>query len=347
MNELTHPDDLDFMDAESLMCTPMPDIRYHIRGLLPQGTHLLCGAPKVGKSWLSLWLAVQLSRGAPVWDLPTERCGVLYLCLEDTLARVKDRLYRITDEVPDTLHLCTYCREVRFGLEQQLERYLIQYPQTKVIIIDTLQKVRGESSDSGSVYRTDYRDIAALKSFGTQMGVSFLLVHHLRKMQDDSDPFNMISGSNGLSGAVDSMFLLYKDKRTENTARFIATGRDTEMQELRLKFENCVWQMLERTTGDILPQEAPVPPEVIAAGQLALEKRAWWGTATELCAALSPYGVQASPSRITQMISRFAERYLKPNNVGYTTSRTKTARTVGLFRIDTAENAVDRVTGDR
>ena len=333
MNELTYPDDLDFMDAESLMCTPMPDIRYHIRGLLPQGTHLLCGAPKVGKSWLSLWLAVQLSRGAPVWDLPTERCGVLYLCLEDTLARVKDRLYRITDEVPDTLHLCTYCREVRFGLEQQLERYLIQYPQTKVIIIDTLQKVRGESSDSGSVYRTDYRDIAALKSFGTEMGVSFLLVHHLRKMQDDSDPFNMISGSNGLSGAVDSMFLLYKDKRTENTARFIATGRDTEMQELRLKFENCVWQMLERTTGE-LPQEEPIPPELQAVVDFAREKRIWSGSATELCAMLAERGIQAAPTQITKILGRFAGSWLQKQNIGYAVSRNRSSRTLSLYTFE-------------
>ena len=52
----------------------------------------LTGAPKVGKSWLVLWLANQVSKGEPVWGLKTEKCGVLYISLEDTFQRMQQRL---------------------------------------------------------------------------------------------------------------------------------------------------------------------------------------------------------------------------------------------------------------
>lgn len=328
-DDLPHPDALDITDADTLLSIPLPSTKYYIRGLLPTGIHLLCGAPKVGKSWLSLWLAVQLSRGEPVWDLPTEACGVLYLCLEDTLNRVKERLYRIAEDVPNTLHLCTGCHQIGLGLEQQLERYLYTYPATKVIIIDTLQKVRKEQSE-GSVYRTDYKDISALKRFADSHGITILLVHHLRKMQDETDPFNMVSGSNGLTGAVDSTFLLYKDKRTEQNARFIVTGRDIEMQEFRLRFENCIWKLVEHKSGE--PQEEePIPQELHAVVQFVRDRKVWGGTATELCELLKAYGVTVAPSRITRMLGRFSEQILKAEQIGYALSRSARGRSLSLF----------------
>ena len=229
MNE-KKPNILQYKDADTLLSEPMKKIHYHVPGLLPQGTHLLCGAPKIGKSWMALWLSVQLAAGKPVWGTECDPCGVLYLCLEDTETRVKDRLYRITEEAPENLHISVSCARLGDGLEEQLENYIMLNPDTKVVIIDTLQKVRAERYDN-SLYRADYADISAIKKIGDEMGITFILVHHLRKMQDDTDPFNMVSGSNGLSGAVDGMFILQKDKRTENTARLIAAGRAIEMQQ--------------------------------------------------------------------------------------------------------------------
>ena len=52
------------IDAEALLATPMPPVRWIIPDLLPAGLSLLAGASKTGKSWLCLWLCLQLARGA-------------------------------------------------------------------------------------------------------------------------------------------------------------------------------------------------------------------------------------------------------------------------------------------
>lgn len=78
---------LNTIDGETLMTTPVPAIRFVVDQLLPQGLHILAGAPKVGKSWLALWLCLCVSKGENVWGFATAQCSVLYLCLEDSYAR--------------------------------------------------------------------------------------------------------------------------------------------------------------------------------------------------------------------------------------------------------------------
>ena len=81
------------IDADTLMSTSLPPTRFIINRLLPQGLHILAGAPKVGKSWLALWLCLQVAQGTRVWDFPTHGGTVLYLCLEDSLTRIQSRLF--------------------------------------------------------------------------------------------------------------------------------------------------------------------------------------------------------------------------------------------------------------
>jgi len=50
-----------------------------------------------------LWLGIQVARGNHVWEFKTHKCDVLYLCLEDTYARIQSRLYQLTDEAPPEL----------------------------------------------------------------------------------------------------------------------------------------------------------------------------------------------------------------------------------------------------
>lgn len=94
------------VDAETLLSTPMKKTMFIVDELLPQGVSVLSGASKIGKSWLMLWLGLQISQGLPVWGMSTEQCDVLYLSLEDTQRRIKDRLYNLTDIAPSTLQLC-------------------------------------------------------------------------------------------------------------------------------------------------------------------------------------------------------------------------------------------------
>ncbi len=124
------------IDADTLLSTPMDKTLFVVDGLIPQGLSVLSGSSKIGKSWLMLWLSLQVARGQPVWEFETHKSDVL-LCLEDTYARIQNRLYKITDEAPSKLRIATTSFQIGNGLEQQIEQYLSDYPNTKFVIIDT------------------------------------------------------------------------------------------------------------------------------------------------------------------------------------------------------------------
>ena len=75
------------IDADTLMSTSLPPLRFVIDRLLPQGVNVLAGSSKIGKSWLALWLCLQVAKGESVWGLATHGGTVLYLCLEDNFTR--------------------------------------------------------------------------------------------------------------------------------------------------------------------------------------------------------------------------------------------------------------------
>ncbi|MBR4656046.1 MAG: AAA family ATPase [Oscillospiraceae bacterium] len=76
------------IDGETLMNTELRPLSFVVETLLAQGLHILAGSPKVGKSWLALWLAVSVAKGEAVWGLPTKKGTTLYLCLEDSSLRM-------------------------------------------------------------------------------------------------------------------------------------------------------------------------------------------------------------------------------------------------------------------
>ena len=134
------------------------------------------GAPKIGKSWLALTLCLCVAKGEPLWSFAAQQCSVLYLCLEDSYQRIRCRLLDLTEDAPDTLHFSIIAEQLHGGLEQQIERFLLEHPDTGLVVIDTLQRVRG-SGDSGNPYANDYRDIGALKALADKHRIAILLVH--------------------------------------------------------------------------------------------------------------------------------------------------------------------------
>ena len=141
MNTNTEP--LRTIDGATLMSMPLRPPNFVVDTLLSQGLHILAGSPKVGKSWLALWLAVTVARGEPVWGLPVKRGTTLYLCLEDSQLRIQNRLFDVTEDAPPTVHFCTEAALLGRGLEEQLRTFLTEHPDTVLVIIDTLQMIRG------------------------------------------------------------------------------------------------------------------------------------------------------------------------------------------------------------
>ena len=273
---------LQTIDADTLQSTAYEPVSFVVDDLLPQGLHLLAGAPKIGKSWLALWLCLCAAQGKPLWTFATRPCEVLYLCLEDSFQRIQSRLLDLTEDAPPTLHFAVMSEQLHSGLVEQMEQFLREHPATGLVVIDTLQRIRAVGSEANP-YASDYRDIGVLKALADQHRIAVLLIHHLRKLNDD-DPMNMISGTTGLSGATDSNFVLRRSKRRENTATLYCTGRDIVYRELSLEFNNetHIWNLLSDDCGQadqscgrmlfLLSALLREQPEICAPAKALLEK---------------------------------------------------------------------------
>lgn len=220
--------------CEEIMTTVYKPIEFVVDGLIAQGLYILAGAPKVGKSWLSLDICLSIAKGEKVLGHET-KCGTaLYLCLEDSFERIQKRLYELTDELTDKLHFVIMSDSIGNGLEEQITNFKSNHTDLKVVFIDTLQMIRNESDSS---YGSDYKELSVLKNLAEKLGIAIVLVHHTRKCYD-SDPFNMISGSTGLSGCVDGSLVLVETRRGSRTAKLYCVGRDIENTEINLHFDS-------------------------------------------------------------------------------------------------------------
>lgn len=231
------------VDGETLWDLEFVAQRFCIRGLLPQGLCILGGAPKIGKSWLVLDWCIRIAKGEPILDMDTIQGTTLYLCLEDTLQRVQHRVYCMSEEATPNAYFATAAGTLADDLEAQVSSFLLSHPDTVLVVVDTFQMVRGNANDPS--YGSDYQDMQRLKRIADKYGITILLVHHLRK-QGDRDPVNRLSGTTGISGALDAVFVLDRKDRAQNAALLVCTGRDIEYRELELRFskERCVWDLV-------------------------------------------------------------------------------------------------------
>ena len=301
-----------------------------VEGLLYPGVYLFVGAPKVGKSFLMAQLAYHVSMGLPLWGYEVRRGTVLYLALEDDYPRLQERLYRMFGaDSAGGLFLSVSAHTLGGGLEKQLEGFVQEHPDTQLIIIDTLQKIR-EAGDERYSYASDYEVITKLKRFADASGVCVLLVHHTRKQQAD-DRFDKISGTNGLMGAADGAFLLQKERRTDSAATLDISGRDLQDQRLYLKKdeERLVWELERRETE--LHKEPPDPVLEAVAALVTAERPEWNGTATDLAAAL---GLDIQPNALAKRLNVRAGKLLLDFHIGYTNTHIRTGSRIRLAWVE-------------
>lgn len=292
------------MDADTLLYQPLEKPCFVVDGLIPTGLILFCGSQKIGKSWLMLKLCLCVSQGLSFWDMPTQKSDVLYLCLEDTFYRIQDRLFKLTDEASGRLHFAVASCKLSDGLMGQLEEYLQAYPDSRLIVIDTLQKVRTASKDNA--YANDYRDISLIKAFADKHSLAVVVVHHIHK-QNDSDVFNQVSGTTGLTGSADATFVLEKETRASDTAKLFCVGRDIEYQEFTLRFRECSWELVERKGQQQLAEET-VPPVLFRLVSFLRDKQYWSGTATELLAHMEE--TDTAPTVIAKLLNEYHATFL-------------------------------------
>lgn len=318
------------MTMPELMETRFPLRPAVIDGLLPAGTYLLAGAPKIGKSFLVLQMAYQVSMGTPFLGFSSRQGTVLYLALEDTCERLQKRLAQMTERDSEHLILSVFSETLDEGLTERLSDFWSEHTDTVLIIIDTLQRIRGRTPDSGS-YAADYDTLASLKEFSDTYGVTVLVVHHTRK-EGAEDVFNMISGTNGLMGAADGALLLHKDKRTASDAVLEVVGRDQQQLRLHISFDaaHLHWELVEVETGRF--KEPPNPLVELVSRLVNEEDPSWSGTATELARYLSEMDSSRSftPNWIVRTLNVQQENLLREYGVRYVSYRTKEGKALSL-----------------
>jgi hypothetical protein len=269
----------------------LPPVRFLVEGVLPEGTGMLSAPSKVGKSWMVLDMGLSIAAGRPFLGHETRQGGVLYLALEDSANRLQERMNRVLEggQAPGEFYFLTQAPTLDTGLLDLLDGHIRAHPDTRLVIVDTLQKVRGQARAREQAYAQDYREMGTVKAHMEKRGVSVFFVHHNRKMRDDDDPFNMISGTNGIMGAADTIWVLTKDKRSDGSATLHITGRDVEQRDTVLRFHKtrCRWQVLG-DAADLAQRQArenyDASPVVLTIKKLLSQspEGRWEGTAKDL-----------------------------------------------------------------
>ncbi|MHB8066052.1 MAG: AAA family ATPase [Ruminiclostridium sp.] len=324
--QVNDPDYLSSVSMRELFDTVYPPRIQVIGNLLCSGVYLFAGAPKIGKSFFMAQLGYHVSCGIPLWEYPVHKGTSLYLALEDDYARLQKRLSRMFGmDSTDNFFLSTHAKNLNDGLDSQLDKFIQEHPDTELIIIDTLQKIREIGSEKYS-YASDYEIVTRLKKFADRQRLCLILVHHTRK-QEAVDCFDTISGTNGLLGAADGAFIMQKDKRNDNGAILDVVGRDQQDQRLHLLFdrERCIWQLTKAETE--LWKEPPDPILEAVAGFLKIKDSQWCGNASELIEMLS---LEIQPNVLTRRLNVGADRLWNEYNIRYESNRSHAGRTVKL-----------------
>jgi len=222
-----------------LVATEFPPPHFLVADLIPEGVTILAGKPKTGKSLLAQNLGLAVAGGTKaLGSVDVSPHEVLYLALEDTGRRMKARLAMMNGSNAPTnkIYFAFQWPRIDRGGMKQLENWLINHPETKLIIIDTLGKIRSLSGSGYTPYDRDYHDVSSFKKIADQYSVAIILVHHLRKASAE-DCLDLVTGTTGLVGAADTVAIL-KRQRMNSDASLLISGRDIEEKDLALHFDS-------------------------------------------------------------------------------------------------------------
>jgi hypothetical protein len=233
------------LNAKVLKTKTFEPLRYILPGIVPEGAALLVSRPKLGKSWMVLDLAIATAAGRyTLGDLKPSQGAVLYLALEDSERRLQRRMDKLLlGDWPEHLEFATEWPRADQGGLAEIEAWIKARPNACLVIIDTLAHFRPlATGKTQSGYQDDYAALAPLQKLAGKYGVAIVVVHHDRKMEAE-DVFDTISGTLGLSGAVDTMLVM---KRQAGNVTLHVRGRDIEEAEKALQFskETCRWTIL-------------------------------------------------------------------------------------------------------
>lgn len=231
--------------AQDLMQMKFAPVKFILPPYVTEGLTLLGGRPKLGKSWLALGACVAVATGGQFLGEEVDHGDAFYMALEDNRRRLKDRLQTVLPhgrDAPDLsrLMLMTQAPAIGTGLVEVLDAWRKGVDDPRLVVIDTLAKVRPPKKNRQDSYEADYATLSPLQEWAGEHRTALVVVTHVRKMEA-SDPLEMISGTNGLTGAADSILVLNRD---QDGSKLYGRGRDIDEIEVALKFDGGIWSAL-------------------------------------------------------------------------------------------------------
>lgn len=235
------------ISAYDLQMKEFEERYFAVQDMIPEGETVIAAPPKTGKSWLMLDMCLKVAEGKPFLGFETKKSDTLYLALEDGDSFEQERLNIVLDgkEAPKNFHFVfSNVMPMNEGFLLQLEELLNQFPDVKIVVIDTLQFIKYRQGKSESAYETDYRTGRDLKEFAEKKNIAIVVVTHTTKMRYIDDDMANVSGTNGVTGAADSVIVLGKEKRTDLDAKMFITGRKVRQTMHNIKFDDakCRWE---------------------------------------------------------------------------------------------------------
>jgi AAA domain len=236
IEDLPPADDGIGFSAAQLQHMRFPPIQYVVPGYVAEGLTLFAGKPKLGKSWLLLHAAIAVARGGyTLGDVACSAGDVFYAALEDNQRRLQSRMTKLLglQPWPARLIFATSMPRLKEGGIEMIRAWIEAASTPRLVIIDTLAKVRDPKGHDQTGYEADYAAVGELKALADRYGVATVLVHHQRKMEAE-DPLDTVSGTTGLTGAVDTVLVLH---RGGQGVTLYGRGRDIEEIEKAVSFD--------------------------------------------------------------------------------------------------------------
>ena len=237
---------LHFFKSMELNVMRFEPIKYVVPGIIVEGLTLLAAKPKVGKSWLALHAGVAVATvngGFTLGEIHCAEGDVLYCALEDNPRRLQSRMTKLIGGTrgwpPRLTFLCEMPRLAEGGLDV-IKQWIKSVPAPRMVIIDTLAMVRAPKKRDETGYDADYNAVKELRALANQYGIAILLIHHQRKAEAD-DAFDTVSGTLGLTGAVDTILIVKRD----SSGNMVLHGRGRDLVEIEKAMtfnpDACTW----------------------------------------------------------------------------------------------------------
>jgi AAA domain len=233
---------LQVQSARCLVEKDLPAVRWIVRDLIPEGVTLLAGDAKIGKSWAALGMALAVATGTRVFShFETVGSDVLYLALEDGDQRMQDRLDTLlrANEPPANLYIVYDCSPMPL-LVEELQGWKADHPQTGIVIVDVLAKVRQGVGGIQNAYLKDYKDLTPLQRFALDAHIGVVMVTHTNQRDMWADILHAVSGTTGVVGCADTILLLQRARNAPH-GQLHVTGRDVTEGVFEMAFHSGVW----------------------------------------------------------------------------------------------------------